>query len=234
MSIPDGVPTAPKPTKTTKTAGIRVSSKTTKAQEIPPTSSSSSTKSSAKGVEISLDDFTSLNIEDIQQSTWGAKYTVPMLKKLYTALGLPSGKQKTKAQLIDGLITYKQSGGAETTTAFGGGTFGATNNTVVDENEVDESQPTVALKPKRRVLAAPIVQQTIEIIKKHNLNLVLCDDDNILLVLSDDKQLVGFITKESYEDDSNTPSVLAPTKKVIFLAKNLSINYDASEISLDS
>jgi len=50
----------------------------------------------------------------------------------------------------------------------------------------------------------------------------------VILVLSNDNQLCGFIPKESF-NENDTPSVLSPTKNILHVAKNMGIQYEVPE-----
>jgi len=190
-------------------------------------STSSTTKPVAKANEISVDDFNNLTIEDIQNSKWSNKYVVPTLKKLYNDLGLPSSTKLTKTQMVDGLIQYKARQQNTNTTEV-------ENASLIEEPQLlqslTEAAPSAAVKPKRRLIAAPMQERTVEIIQKYNLNLVKCDNQDILLVLSDENQAIGFISKESYDNEGDDPEIKKLTKEIVRLAKNLGISYDISEI----
>jgi hypothetical protein len=175
------------------------------------------TKTTSKSAEISVDDFNKLSISEIT-STWSNnRILVGPLKDLCTKLGLPVNKL-TKSQLIDSLLKYKtnQEGASidklEIVTSL-----------TAEEEVLPEKQ-----KPKRRVIASAIQKPTITIIRQHDLNLVFCDNEDVILVLSNDNQLCGFIPKESF-NKNDTPSVLSPTKNILLLAKNMGIQYEVPE-----
>lgn len=183
------------------------------------------TKPANKNTEISVDEFNKLSINEIKSSAWNSKILVATLKDLCAKLGLPVTKL-TKTQIIDSLITYKT--GQENTDGNEENTDGDEENTASLAEE-ESPQPSTQ-KPKRRVIASAILQPVVKITKKHNLNLVFCDNEDVILVLSDNNQLYGFIPKETYdEDEDDTPHVLKPTKNVIHMAKNMGIGYEVPE-----
>lgn len=169
-------------------------------------------KGGSKNTEISVDEFNKLSISEIKNTAWYSKILVSTLKDLCTKLGLPVTKQ-TKTQIIDSLIQYKTS-----------------QNLTDDETppEEDEVPKPPTQKPKRRVIAAAIQKPVVNITQQHGLNLVFCDDSDIILVLSKDHQLSGFIPREEYSDD-DIPSVCKVTKEAICVAKNLGIEYEVPE-----
>ena len=168
-------------------------------------------KGGSENIEISVDEFNKLSISEIESTTWYNKILVSTLKNLCTKLGLPVAKQ-TKTQIVDNLIQYKTS-----------------QNQNDDETEKNEVPEPSTQKPKRRVIASAIVKPVVKITKQHGLNLVFCDDDDIILVLSEDQHLCGFIPKEEYIED-DTPSVSKVTKDVIRVAKNMGVAYEVPEI----
>lgn len=170
-------------------------------------------KGGSKNTEISVDEFNKLSISEIKNTSWYNKILVSTLKDLCTKLGLPVTKQ-TKTQIVDNLIQYKTSQNQNDETP------------PEEENKVPESS---TQKPKRRVIASAIVKPVVTITKRHGLNLVFCNDDDIILVLSEDQQLCGFIPKEEYSED-DTPRVSKVTKDVIRVAKNMGVAYEVPEI----
>lgn len=171
------------------------------------------TKPASKNTEISVDDFNKLSINEIKSSAWNGKILVITLKDLCTKLGLPVTKL-TKTQIIDSLIKYK--------------TRQENTNACEPENE-EELPESSNQKPKRRVIASAIVKPVVTITKKGDLNLVFCDNEDIILVLSENNHhLCGFIPKESYDED-DIHSILKPTKDVIHVAKNMGIVYEVPE-----
>jgi len=190
---------------------------------------SSTTKPVAKASELlSVEDFNKLTIGDIQNSTWINKYTVPTLKRLCADLDLQHPTKILKTQLIDCLIQYKKR--QETSDTKEG-----EDASLIEEQQQSlmEAAQSAAVKPKRRLISAPMQHRTVEIIQKHNLNLAKCDDQDILLVLSDENQAIGFISNESFENEEDNPEIKKLTKEIIRLAKNLGISYDSTEL-LDS
>lgn len=171
-------------------------------------------KGGSKNTEISVDEFNKLSISEIKNTSWYNKILVSTLKDLCTKLGLPVTKQ-TKTQIVDNLIQYKTSQNQNDETP-----------PEEEENKVPESS---TQKPKRRVIASAIVKPVVTITKRHGLNLVFCNDDDIILVLSEDQQLCGFIPKEEYSED-DTPRVSKVTKDVIRVAKNMGVAYEVPEI----
>lgn len=168
----------------------------------------------SKNTEISVDEFNKLSISDIRTTTWYSKILVSTLKDLCTKLGLPVTKQ-TKSQIVDSLIQYK------------------TNQNLTDDETPSEAVelPTPSSstqKPKRRVIAAAIQKPEVNITQKHGLNLVFSYDSDIILVLSKDHQLCGFIPREEYSDE-DIPNVCKVTKEVICVAKNMGIEYEVPE-----
>jgi len=169
-------------------------------------------KGGSKNTEISVDEFNKLSIKEIKNPTWYSKILVSTLKDLCTKLSLPVTRL-TKTQIIDNLIQYKIIQNQND------------NETPIEEDEVPEPS---TQKPKRRVLASAIVKPAVTITKRHNLNLVFCDKEGIILVLSDNHRLDGFIPKEEYDED-DIPNVCKVTKDVICVAKNMDIAYDVPE-----
>jgi hypothetical protein len=173
-------------------------------------------KGGSKNTEISVDEFNKLSISEIKNTAWYNKILVSTLKDLCTKLGLSVTKQ-TKTQIIDNLIQYKTSQNQND------------DETLLEAEKTEVLEPSTQ-KPKRRVIASAIVKPVVKITKRHGLNLVFCDDndDDIILVLSEDQQLCGFIPKEEYSED-DTPRVLKVTKDVIRVAKNMGIAYEVPE-----
>ena len=170
--------------------------------------------SGSKNNEISVDEFNKLSINEIKSSAWHGKILVSVLKDLCTKLGLPVTKL-TKTQIIDSLIKYK--------------TVQENTNTNEDEPENEAELPESSnQKPKRRVIASAIIKPVVTITRKHDLNLVFCDNEDVILVLSENNQLCGFIPKEEYDED-DMPNVLRPTKDVLRVAKNMGIVYEVPE-----
>jgi len=177
-------------------------------------SSKSATRS--KNAEISVEEFNKLSIDEIKTVAWSNKNLVSTLKELCIKLGLLPVAKQTKTQIIDNLIQYKTSQNQDS------------DETPPEEEEKKEVSEPSTQKPKRRVIASAIVKPVVTITKSHGLNLVFCDDDDIILVLSEDHQLCGFIPKEEYSED-DTPPVLKVTKNVIRVAKNMGIAYEVPE-----
>jgi hypothetical protein len=166
-------------------------------------------KGGSKNTEISVDEFNKLSISEIRTTAWYSKILVSTLKDLCTKLGLPVSKQ-TKTQIIDNLIQYK------------------TTQNPTDDETPPEAVELSTQKPKRRVIASAIQKPVVNITQQHGLNMVFCDDSDIILVLSKDLQLSGFIPKEEYSDD-DIPNVYRVTKEVICVAKNMGIVYEVPE-----
>lgn len=175
-------------------------------------------KASSKNTEVSVDEFNKLSINEIKSSTWNGKILVSSLKELCGKLGLPVTKL-TKTQIIDSLIKYK---------TIQENTNGYESEKSSSEKEEKELPEPSTQKPKRRVIASAIVKPIVTVTKKHDLNLVFCDDEDVILVLSENNQMCGFIPKEEY-DENDIPRVLKPTKDVIRVAKNMSIAYEVPE-----
>lgn len=168
----------------------------------------------SKNNEISVDEFNKLSIKEIESSAWHGKILVNVLKNLCTNLGLPVTKL-TKTQIIHSLIKYKTE----------------QKNTTTNEDEPEneaELPESSKQKPKRRVIASAIVKPVVTMTRKHDLNLVFCDNEDVILVLSENNQLCGFIPKEEYNED-DMPNVLRPTKDVLRVAKNTGIVYEVPE-----
>lgn len=204
----------------TSSTGAVIPEKRTKSSKTKPAirkaaaTEGAAPKGGSKNAEISVDEFNKLSISEIRTTAWYGKILVSTLKDLCTKLGLPVTKQ-TKTQIIDNLIQYKTS-----------------------QNPTDDEPPPEAVelstpgsstqKPKRRVIASAIQKPVVNITQQHGLNLVFCDDSDIILVLSKDHQLCGFIPREEYSDD-DIPNVCKVTKEVICVAKNMNIAYEVPE-----
>lgn len=200
-----------------QTMQIAEASTSSSANSIPAKHSKSlKTKTAGKNTDISVDEFNSLSIKDITSSTWCNKILVSSLKNLCLELGLPVTKQ-TKTQIIDSLIKYKTSQEDR-------------NVREQSSSEAEETEFSQVLKhkPKRRVIASAIVRPVVTVTKRHDLNLVFDDNEDVILVLSETNQLCGFIPKEEYDED-DMPRVLKPTKDIIHIAKNMGIAYEVPE-----
>lgn len=169
----------------------------------------------SKNTEISVDEFNKLSISEIKNTAWYGKILVATLKDLCTKLGLPVAKQ-TKTQIIDNLIQYKASQNP------------TNDETLPEAAESSTASGSPTQKPRRRVIASAIHKPVVNITQQHGLNLVFCDDNETILVLSDNNQLGGFIPKEEYNED-DIPRVLKVTKDIIRVAKNMGIAYEVPE-----
>lgn len=184
---------------------------------------SSATKSVSKEVEISVNGFKNLSIEEMKSTTWSNKTLVVTLKNLCKELKLPPVTKQTKSQIIEILINHKMS--QENTDEKN-----LENNITQEPSVVEESLTTT--KPRRRVISAAMRRPIITIIKKNNLNFVACEENNnIMFVLNESDHLIGYVATESYEncEDNGEPEVMSPTKDVFRLAKNMGIKYDIPE-----
>jgi|LauGreDrversion4_2_1035121.scaffolds.fasta_scaffold113859_1 hypothetical protein len=170
--------------------------------------------------DLSVDDFNIASVEDIKK--WSKKMLITPLKNLCTALGLPTTKL-TKVQLLDNLIKHKTE---QTSDASEGAS-------IANSSEDDAVQPEPPkIEKKRRVISASIPPpKTIKIIADdRELNFVECEEkQDILFVLSDSKDLMGYVSRESYEDKDNMPTIMKATLEVLRLAKNKGISILVSE-----
>lgn len=167
--------------------------------------------------DVSVDDFNTASVEDIEK--WSKKL-INSLKDLCTVLGLPT-KGLIKAQLLDSLIQHKTQ--QKTDASQGAAT------SISSEDDQPEPQK---IEKKRRILAASIPSpKTIKIIvDDRKLNFVECEEkQDILFVLSDNKDLSGYVSRESYEENDTMPTIMKPTHEVLRLAKNMGISLLVSE-----
>lgn len=169
----------------------------------------------SKSGDISTEDFNNLSIGDLQNQTWSNKTLVVTLKKLCNDLGLPVAKL-TKTQLIESLIEFKtkQEEPSE-----------ESSEEPSEEPSEDNIQSVAFLNPKRRTVKAALTRPVVKITQKNGLNLVFCEEnEDVILVLSDNKHVMGFIPKESY-DENEKPNIMKMTTDIVRLSKNLGLEY---------
>lgn len=168
---------------------------------------------------ILVNDFDKLTIDDIRSQKWNKAHQVNTLKNLCIALGLPTAKNRqTKSEIIDSLIKYKTNKTPDCKASSE-----AAENSDSETAETPEVSNKQIQKSKRKLVSSAIAPPPVlQIIKRHDLNLVFLEDDPVILVLSETKHLCGFIPKEAY-NQKDLPSVCALTKDVRIIAKRMGI-----------
>lgn len=182
--------------------------------------------------EISVSDFNNLSIAEIQHPRWPCSYLVSALKTLLIELTGKKFGKITKTQLVDELLKHKTNQQEITTVVSEDTTTVVSEDTTTVVVSVDDNPILSNPGPKRRSISASLRMAPVIIIQKYGLDLVLCKEHSIYLVLSAEKLLKGFIPKENFDadQDSDKPNILKSTNDVIRFAKNMGISFDPSEL----